>query len=55
MGELLHYNASFGGVPAANAKLEVIGKEKINGVKTYHVQFTANTAMDCAAIHLAVL
>ena len=43
VGELLHYNASFGGVPAANAKLEVIGKEKINGVKTYHVQFTAYT------------
>ena len=43
VGELLHYNASFGGVPAANAKLEVIGKEKINGVKTYHVQFTAKS------------
>ena len=43
VGELLHYNASFGGVPAANAKLKVIGIEKINGIKTYHVQFTAKS------------
>jgi len=42
-GETLKYNASFGGVPAANASLKVIGKKKLDDIMTYHVQFTAKS------------
>jgi len=43
VGESLSFNASFGGISAAKAKLEVLGKTKINDIKTYHVRFTANS------------
>ena len=43
IGETLKYNAYFGGVPAANAKLKVIGKERVNDSMTYHVEFTARS------------
>ena len=42
-GETLRYNASFGGVSAANASLKVIGKEEFNDIMTFHVQFTARS------------
>jgi len=42
-GETLNYNASFGGIPAANASLKVVGKKKLNDIMTYHVQFTARS------------
>ena len=41
IGETLKYDAYFRGIHAANAKLEVIGKEKVNNHMTYHVEFTA--------------
>ena len=43
IGEKLKYSAHFGGVPAADASLEVIGKEKLNGASAYHVRFTARS------------
>ena len=43
IGEKLKYNAYFGGVPAAEASLEIIGKEKLNGTSTYHVRFSARS------------
>ena len=41
IGERLKYSAHFGGVPAADASLEVIGKEKLNGASAHHVRFSA--------------
>ena len=35
IGEKLEYGAYFGGVPAAEASLEIIGKEKLNETSTY--------------------
>ena len=43
IGEKLKYSAYFGGVPAADASLEVLGKEKLNGASAYHVRFTARS------------
>ena len=43
IGEKLKYSAYFGGVPAAEASLEIIGKEKLNGANTYHVRFSARS------------
>ena len=43
IGENLKYSAYFGGVPAAEASLEIIGKEKLNGTSTYHVRFSARS------------
>ena len=43
IGETLKYDAYFRGIHAANAKLEVIGKEKVNNHMTYHVEFTARS------------
>ena len=43
IGEKLKYSAYFGGVPAAEASLEIIGKEKINGTSTFHVRFSARS------------
>ena len=43
IGEKLQYSAYFGGVPAAEASLEIIGKEKLNGTSTYHVRFSARS------------
>ena len=43
IGEKLKYSADFGGVPAAEASLEIIGKEKLNGASTYHVRFSARS------------
>ena len=43
VGEILNYNASFSNIKAARGSLKVLNKETINGVKTYHVQFTAYT------------
>ena len=43
IGEKLNYSAYFGGVPAAKASLEIIGKEKLNGTSTYHVRFSARS------------
>ena len=43
IGERLKYSAHFGGIPAADASLEVIGKEKLNGASTYHVRFSARS------------
>ena len=43
IGEKLKYSAHFGGVPAADASLEVIGKEKLNGASAYHVRFSARS------------
>ena len=43
IGEKLKYSAYFGGVPAAEASLEIIGKEKLNGASTYHVRFIARS------------
>ena len=43
IGEKLDYSAYFGGVPAAEASLEIIGKEKLNGTSTYHVRFSARS------------
>ena len=43
IGENLKYSAYFGGVPAAEASLEIIGKENLNGTSTYHVRFSARS------------
>ena len=43
IGEKLEYIAYFGGVPAAEASLEIIDKEKLNGASTYHVRFSARS------------
>ena len=43
VGEILNYDASFSNIKAARGSLKVLNKETINGVKTYHVQFTAYT------------
>ena len=43
IGEKLKYSAYFGGVPAAEASLQIIGKEKLNGTSTYHVRFSAKS------------
>ena len=43
IGEKLKYSAYFGGVPAAEASLEIIGKEKLNGTSTYQVRFSARS------------
>ena len=43
IGEKLKYRAYFGGVPAAEASLEIIGKEKLYGTSTYHVRFSARS------------
>ena len=42
IGEKLQYSAYFGGVPAAEASLEIIGKEKLNGACLYHERFIAS-------------
>ena len=43
IGETLFYNASFRGIHAANASLEVIKKTVIEKDSVYHVQFRAKT------------
>ena len=43
IGEKLKYSAYFSGVPAAEASLEIIDKEKLNGASTYHVRFSAKS------------
>ena len=43
IGEKLKYSAYFGGVPAAEASLEIIGRERLNGTSTYHVRFSARS------------
>ena len=43
VGEILKYNASFAGINAAQAQLEVLEKVKINDIMTFHVQFTAKS------------
>ena len=43
IGEKLKYSAYFGGIPAAEAYLEIIGKERLNGISTYHVRFSARS------------
>ena len=43
VGEILNYDASFSNIKAARGSLKVLNKETVNGVKTYHVQFTAYT------------
>jgi hypothetical protein len=43
IGEILNYDASFSNIKAARGSLKVLDKETVNGVKTYHVQFTAYT------------
>jgi len=40
VGEILNYDASFSNMKAARGSLKVLDKETVNGVKTYHVQFT---------------
>ena len=43
VGEILNYDASFSNIKAARGSLKVLDKETVNGVKTYHVRFTAYT------------
>ena len=43
VGEILNYDASFSNIKAARGSLKVLEQETVNGVKTYHVQFTAYT------------
>ena len=43
VGEKLIYSASFKGIEAAKAKLEVVDTVEINKIKTYHVRFTAKS------------
>ena len=43
VGEKLSYSASFKGIKAAKAKLEVVDTVEINKMKTYHVRFTAKS------------
>ena len=43
VGEKLTYSASFKGIKAAKAKLEVVDSVEINEIKTYHVRFTAKS------------
>ena len=43
IGETLFYKASFRGIHAANASLEVIKKTVIEKDSVYHVQFRAKT------------
>ncbi len=43
VGEKLHYSASFKGIKAATAKLEVVDTVEVNKIKTYHVRFTAKS------------
>ena len=43
VGEALQYKASFSGIDAATAKLEVINKEMIQSTSTFHVRFSAST------------
>ena len=43
VGEILNYDASFSNIKAGQASLKVLNKDTINGVKTYHVQFSAYT------------
>lgn len=43
VGEKLRYSASFKGIKAAKAKLEVVDTVEINKMKTYHVRFTAKS------------
>tara|TARA_B100000886_G_C20426690_1_gene494479 strand:+ start:8654 stop:9358 length:705 start_codon:yes stop_codon:yes gene_type:complete len=43
VGEKLRYSASFKGIKAAEAKLEVVDTVEINKTKTYHVRFTAKS------------
>ena len=43
VGEKLMYSASFKGIEAAKAKLEVVDTVEINKIKTYHVRFTAKS------------
>ena len=43
IGEKLQYSAYFGGVPAAEASLEIIGTEKLNETSTDHVRFSARS------------
>jgi len=43
IGEKLHYKGSFKGINAAQCALEVLKKEKINNIMTYHVQFIAKS------------
>jgi hypothetical protein len=43
VGETLNYKATFSGIDAATGRLQVLGKETINDVSTYHVRFQANS------------
>ena len=43
VGEKLRYSASFKGIKAAKAKLEIVDTVEINKIKTYHVRFTAKS------------
>lgn len=43
VGEKLIYSAKFNIIPSGNASLEVLGKESVNGVDTYHARFKAST------------
>ena len=43
VGETLNYTASFKGIKAAKGKLAVLGKEYLDDIETYHVQFSART------------
>ena len=43
VGEILHYQASFANVNAAEAKLHVVELDTIYGTPVYHVQFSAKT------------
>ncbi len=43
IGEKLLFNASFSGLNAASASLEVIEKLKINNKNVYHIKFTAKS------------
>ena len=43
IGEKLLFNASFSGLNAANASLEIIEKSKINNKNVYHIKFIAQS------------
>ena len=43
IGEILKYDAYFSNINAAEGSLKIFGVEEINGLKTYHVQFSAKT------------
>ena len=43
VGEILNYDATFSNIKAGRGSLKVLNQETVNGVKTYHVQFSAYT------------